>query len=238
MALNPVYPTTPGYVDLQANCTLVQNVAAMSLCAWVNITNFPGSGETYISHFSTNGVASVSRFGLSINQPTSGFRATCRRLDADALVALNDTTVLSTGTWYHVALVADFTNALLTFYVNGATTVATAPAGWTGNTSNTASTRGCHLARATQLLQIDGTVEDIKMWSRALTANEIENEYGARGRSINLPSMVNRHLFSGQSGTTATGTSIDLTKTVDGIFTDGPLYIDGAPISWRKQVNR
>lgn len=240
MALYTV-PSPPGYVDLGASCPLLQNVPGGTICSWVNITNFPGSGETYISHFSTNGAATASRLGISINQPTGSFRATARRLDADALVSANDPTARSTGVWYHVAITADYSNAgqgqTLRIYVDGVEVVnAGVQAGWTGNSSNTASTRGCHMARASQLLQIDGVCEDIRVYNRALSASEILTIYGARGIDNILSGLINRHLFTGPIGVFASGTSVDLSGTLNGTFTDSPQYIESSPVRWRKKV--
>lgn len=223
-----------GYIDLGAATSLLQNVTGGSICAWVNVNNFPaGAGvENYISHFSQNASNTASRLGMSAYQTVTGFRLTARRIDGETLVAVNDTTVRSTGTWYHVAATADYGNLgqgqTLRLYVNGAFVAdAGVIATWTGASSNLSSLRGCHGARASQLLQIDGIIDDVRVYSRALSAGEVSTIYTAIGQDGILNGLVNRHLCDGAVSATASGTSVDLSGTLNGTYTASPVFAAG-----------
>jgi hypothetical protein len=90
---------------------------------------------------------------------------------------------ISASALAHVAGVAIYNGQSQLLYVNGVQVASAAPAGWTGNSSNTASQNGA--IGADESFGggfFDGRIQDVRIYNRALSADEINDIFQSRGR--------------------------------------------------------
>ena len=95
-------------------------------------------------------------------------RASCKRTTT---VSSADSSPVSTGVWYHVAVVWDHSATTLTVYVNGAN--ATTATGSSSNSGSPAITGICLAARSQNNCHQSGFFQDFGIWDKALAANEV-----------------------------------------------------------------
>jgi len=156
----------------------------MSICAWFQIDNTSGfkglvakrdsGGHNYVMY--TSGSQLVSYAGGTLR---------------------TDTTILSTGTWYHGVIVINSGTSTL-FYING----------------SLSSTQGASTPAADDapLLfgndgvgsRLDGRLDDVAIYSKALSSSEISNIYGG---TYTTSSLIGLWTFEGDTGTTITDKS-------------------------------
>ena len=123
-------------------------------------------------------------------------------------------TTLSAATWYQAAVTYDGTNA--TFYVNGVPDGSGAVASVPTNAVNLRL--GADSAAANGF---NGYLDNIKIYNRALTENEVMREY------VSGPGPVGYWRFEEQTGTTA----YDLSGNFNtGTLTNGPVWIAGGKV--------
>lgn len=145
------------------------------------------------------------------------------------------TTVISASVWYHGVCTA-VSGTSRGVYINGiseATAGAAAtPTGTTlsiGNRSGSAAGDG-----------LSGIIDDVRIYNRILTADEIATIYACRGSDTILNGLQNRWLLNeGGSGVTMTGTGSvkDLTGTKDGTPASSPTYTESF-IKLSRQLTR
>jgi hypothetical protein len=199
-----------------------QNKAALTFSCWTKPAANGAGNETLFSH-SQGGGGTGGRFSLVRVGTTDEWRVYGRRLDADSGTGVNGgTNSAVTGTLYHVAGRARFSTGGIDLWVNGVQLNTAADGGWTGNSSNTASTVatiGC----ATDISGFyNGTIDDVRLYSRALTDDELAMLYWSQGRDSILNGLEQRWLLREASeGTSASGAG--------SIFDIGPTLATGTP---------
>lgn len=136
---------------------------------WQRVWDFgTSSTSAYMFVATTNSVSNVVRFTISLNGNTSG---------AEQIV--DGKAALSTGTWTHVAAVLGSTGAVL--YVDGvqvgANTAVTLRPKDLGNTPNNYIGRSQYSTDP----YLDGDIDEFRVYSRALSAAEIQALYTYTG---------------------------------------------------------
>lgn len=92
----------------------------------------------------------------------------------DPVVYINDTTDLPINTWTHVAITYDRTSNTLTIYKNGVQVAKSTTFGaWNG--ANT----GLEFGGVTNTAFLNGYIDDVRLFSRGLTASEVAAYYAA-----------------------------------------------------------
>jgi hypothetical protein len=161
-------------------------------------------------------------------------------LDADALSAYDGSST-TTGTTYFVCAVNKYNETASQLYVNGTYVGAITVAGWTGSSSNTtAANFGIGGRGDNGSNPFDGTIDDVRVYSRALSAAEINNLYYARGRDNILYLLAHRYpMNEGSAGTTASGTNAtkDKCQGFNGTPTNSPVYASSI-VSHRRRRRR
>lgn len=187
-------------LNLSNSLASFQNVAGATLMAWVRLTTIPSS-ELTIAMFSTGASTSNPRVALSYYGASARFRASARRLDANSTSNLLGTTAPAAGTVYHVCGTYAFTGQYLRIYVNGVLENSLNIAGWTANTSNTASLGARIGAYANSSLYMNGVITDVRTYQRVLSAAEIYNVAMCRGGDTLFDTMRDRwRLMGGYPG--------------------------------------
>lgn len=221
---------------LSSSLGVLQNIAGATLMTWVKPVTLTGT-ERMMLYFSTGTANNSSRAAITMRIGT-GFRCSGRRLDADTVQTVDSTTVPATGTIYHVAGVLDWTNTALRIYVNGVQENSVTVAGWTGNSSNTASL-GAQMACRTagdNATEIDAILDDPRVYNRVLTANEIQDIASARGRDAVVNGMVERWKLMDNSTGSAITTARSIGSNQGGaVAANSPLYSAALNTSTRRR---
>lgn len=205
MAVNFVLASNQS-ATLSSSLGDLRNVSGGSLSLWFKATSFPASGERFLLVLANGLSGTSSRLSLSIRPPGSVFRTSSRRLDADAVTSLDSTGVtLTTGVIYHLCAVAEWGSGNLRLYINGVQNNSVAIGGWTGNSSNTASVAATMGTRSASE-NVDGVMDDARVYNRALTVNEVMNIYISKGRDTVVNGMVDRWKLMNNSVGSAMGT--------------------------------
>jgi hypothetical protein len=159
---------------------------------------------------------------MQIELVSGDYLYVARRLDADG------STVVQGGApavdvLAHVVGVAKFTGGGIDLYIDGVFIGTTANAGWTANSANTTS-GNAHIGSEDDGAgnYFNGTIDDVRIYHRALSANEINTIYRARGRDNILEGLHCRWTFSELvAGSSASGSGVVRDK--------GPGQLHGTP---------
>lgn len=142
------------------------------------------------------------------------------------------------GTRYHLAARLDYVNGDIEIYVNGVLVTSNSVIGWTGNSSNTTSDAVCLGQSNGGANFFNGTLEGVKLFSRALSASEILTIATCQGHDGIRDGLVHEYLLNEQApGTAATGagTCVDTGSAgVNGTPTSSPTYGDGFLVPRRR----
>lgn len=134
--------------------------------------------------------------------------------------ALSSSTLLDTSKWYYVVGVANAGNLYL--YVNGVLAGSTTYAG-TIKSSNSP----LYIGRETTGSPFTGDISDVRLYNRALSAQEITKQYNSYNSQINL----------GSSGGAGSASSVNLTKGLVGYWPFSGNAKDTTPYSDDGAVN-
>jgi cysteine-rich repeat protein len=179
---------------------IVNTAQAFTVSAWVKLTNITG----YQTVVSIDG-GQVSGFYLQLRADTGQFAFT--RLASDstsaAVSVAGASAAPSAGTWYHLVGVQDVTAGQLLLYVNGQLSGRVAYTSPWQATGNTVVGRGRWAGSAVDF--VNGQIDDVALYSEALTADQIAGLYEKAHWS-----------FDEGTGSTAADTSGNLhTATLD-----------------------
>lgn len=209
----------------------LQARAGATLMGWFNVETFVTNTENWGIYFSNGTNNTQTRLSITARNSTK-FRTTSRRLDADAATSLDSTLTPSTGVWYHVAAVAEWNNAILRLYINGAQDNSVAIAGWTGNSSNTASLGASIGVRADALntTDFDGIMKDLRVYNYAVVPNHIASIYRKGGADTVRNGGIARWKMNGPAGTSPSSV-LDSWGGLHGTAVGSPVYSAG----WMKR---
>lgn len=171
-----------------------------TVCSWMRPAALPGAGGFAIAAmYGTNATGQGNYIGLyndGVNQNAiySGW--------GDHLIAVHTAPL---NTWLHLCGTYDGTTAQL--FLNG-TQVASAGKSW--NTVPVAANGGIHIGRgdATTAYPFTGAVDDVRIYNRVLSAEEIRTLAAQKGIGL-----VRQYLFKNGSLTNDAAGSTDLTAT-------------------------
>lgn len=185
--------TSVQWINIFGTLNHLQNVSEATLSAWVKVVSIPAT-ERYIVFFGTN-AAATARAALSVRSDTGRFRVNARRVDADGLTVLDGSGTpgqVAFGQTTHVAATFRYatTTNTISLYINGVLNVQQGLGGAGGNTSNTASADVGIGGISAANTRFDGTIEDVRVYQRALSDSEIFGLYTARGRDRNFANCV------------------------------------------------
>lgn len=167
-----------------------QNVAGCTVMGWGRLES--ATANRSIVGFFNN--ASNTRCKINVNTDlTISLRGIS--LDADATSAFNSTGTISPFIWQHVAGVIFYSNKNGVIYINGVPDTFGIFTNMTaGNTSNTASSVGRFgSGEAGTNNRWLGSLEDIRVYNRALGPDEIATIYSAKGHDGIVSQLVARY---------------------------------------------
>jgi len=169
------------------NDASLQVTGDLSICCWFNLDNTSGI-QALVAKRDTGGTNYVLYVNFASGKLTS----------LDSLSNLrNDTTTLSTGTWYHGAVVID-SGTSTKFYINGSLSSTQA--------SSTISADDADLlfGQDTFGSDFEGKLDDVVIYNRILTASEVS---GIKGGTFPASGLLGKWTIEGDTGTSITDSS-------------------------------
>ncbi|MEK7654626.1 MAG: LamG domain-containing protein [Patescibacteria group bacterium] len=213
------------YVDNTYSSVFDFGTGNFSFSAWIKRTGAGVGGEHVLGRY---GAASQPRWGLK----TSGADVQVFIVDSDG-VGLDYSSGFTpvTDQWYHLTGVVDRTNNISRIFVNGTQVATKDISSFTGTFS---SASGAVQIGAVSGNYFKGSIDEARVYNRALSAVEIKNLYASTQKSfVNMPQnrllndgLVGLWSFNGQdmSGVTATDKG---SGGNNGTLTNGPTAIPG-----------
>ena len=151
----------------------VAKQGSWTYCVWVNGASGQGNQSTYFAE-TTSGTATQWRFGMEsdgTNRTRTIIRDTAGTLKVNAV--LGNTNTLD-STWHHLAYTYDLSTSKFVVYVDGQSIYTnTFTYGQNAASFNQISVGA--LVRATVAVPFTGAVDDLALWSRALSQGEIQD---------------------------------------------------------------
>jgi len=165
------------YVSLGTQLSLVQNVPACTMAAWVCVDKLAETPDVIVAISKHHTAPTIdSRVTLQISN-AGYFVAAGRSVDSAPQSQSMKTVekVFKPGTWVHVAGVLDYAADSITLYVNGVAQPATGTVKFGGKaTPNTTSTCGAIGADDDGSRNyLHGRLADVRIYNRALTKEEV-----------------------------------------------------------------
>jgi hypothetical protein len=201
--------TTQSLVTSGGN--VLRNASGGTLMLWMKANSLPGGGA-YLYQVETNsGNNSRSALVFNYSGGSGSLSLLARVNDSNSLTDITSTSTVSTGTWVHFAGTFNYAAATGIIYINGSAVSTTGSfsfnASATDNTTSARSSIGAADAGSDKFF--NGSLEDIRCYSRILTANEILTIYSSAGRDGIVDGLNQRLQFLGPAGTVV-GSEFDL----------------------------
>jgi hypothetical protein len=213
------------YLSMNNSLTATQNQSGVSMCLWVQPVTLTGV-ERYLMIFTVNGSTINGRTALSVRSGIS-YRARSRRLDFDVASTVDSTTVPATGTRVHLCATYGWSSGAMIIYVNGVQENSLTIGSWTGNSSNTIA-GGSGIGTGpdhSNSTMADAIFDDVRIYQRVLTANEVRNIASGRGRDTVVYGMFDRwKLMDGSLGATIGTTASIGSNQGRAVATNSPVY--------------
>lgn len=217
---------------------------AISMSGWINITTAPGTNATYEifrQQDNTNWITYYLDYSDSSGTKRIQFGRDRYGVVSDSITY---NTTLTTGTWYYISATYDGTNIRL--YINGSLVGGPTAASGNGTSSGRSNAFGigaAHYDTNSNTNYFSGLIDDVSIFSRALTPDEIS--YLATGSPIVFDSSSQGVVSPGSSpltiSHTCTGNNLVLlvgvtceTDSITGVTYDSVAmtqlvkYVDGS----------
>jgi len=199
---------------------LPSGLSAMTILVWVMFNNFTVPDQRIISK-ATSSTANDHWFMFSsINSNQMRVRL---KTGGATTTHFETSTAINTGQWYHMGFVYDGSNII--FYRDGAQNGSTAKTG-VMDTSGSVEVRIADNPGSDRL-ELDGFVEDCRIYKKALSLGEVQTIYVAQGHDDIVDGLLHRWLLNeGSPGTAASGSGSnkDLVGAVNGTPASSPVY--------------
>lgn len=163
-------------VDLGAELTnaVLAGASAVTAMCWFRITNPWQVGRFFGAMTSASNAGVLIWTTGTTNTQQLGMSGRSKSTDSSVAIVLNP--ILEPGNWMHFAGVFDFANKVEYAYVNGILR-ATADASSWGGTSFESNSVGGHLGGYSGGDYFKGQIDDIRVYTRALSKREIRHGY-------------------------------------------------------------
>lgn len=171
---------TGDYIDLGSNQTQdgMDGATGLTLETWVNPSSLrSGSDRNVVADFCLNGSYSMAMMYFT----NSGrFRFGGRSTSTDAFEAILTTNaIVSTGNWYHMAGVLDFTNKTVRIYQNGELIGSRTGVSFGSNTYVSTAGSNEYIGANQSLANTQffhGYLDDMRIWNTPRTQEQIQDD--------------------------------------------------------------
>jgi hypothetical protein len=219
-------------IGITGPVTTLQGVAGATLAAWATFSGAPTANEEAICNISNGLLITQTRANISFRHQSNVYRASARRLDADAVVIVDSVSPISAAPTF-VCGVFEYTNQIARIYINAVQEATIAVPGWTGLTSVTPGLGAAIGGRAdgNPPSSPTGLISDVMVFSRALSATEIAGLFRCQGRGNNYFGRGNLFRLQGvalNAIVAASGNTSDSVGVAIGTPLGGPPQLLGA----------
>lgn len=200
-----------------------------TLTAWINMESLNGVGERYVVIGKWNNAAGARSYQAEFINP-AGTRSTNFIYSADGggvEDSFTEAVTISAGTWYHLAWVFNDTANEFKTYVNGAQLGSTDAPGASTFNGNEDFRVGAVRDSSAPAFFFDGKIDDVRVWSRALSDADILSLATTPCTFANGASLTGWWLFD-NDGADSSGGSNTLTNNNVATFST-PAYSCGGP---------
>jgi len=188
-------------VSVTDNDSLDFGTGDMSISVWIRPNSVTRLKQAIVDK--TDGTAASYRFNIS-DATGGGDRLKFTRGAAFADGIQSNDNVLVAGVWQHIAAVVNTSGTdIVTFYVNGV-------AQGSGNLLNSSFTNANPLMigqkgySGSSVVNFDGSIDDVRVYNRALSMADIQTIYNTTSRSDVFWTFGNEETQSAPAGETAT----------------------------------
>lgn len=202
------------------NLDLPEGLTQLTILMWVKFNSFTLGDQRIISKATSHSVQ--DHWFMFSGNNSNQMRARLKTGGSTTTHYENSSTI-NIGQWYHMGFVYNGSNII--FYRDGAQGGSSSKTG----TINTSASVGVHIADnpGTDRKELDGSIEDCRIYKRALSIEEIQTIYTANGHDDILYNLVHRWLLDERSdGIVASGSDsiVDLMGTTHGSPVSNPYY--------------
>jgi hypothetical protein len=169
------------YLELPDDLSIIQGVSAVTLQAWVNLTELPSVEYDIISFSINSGSPTVnSRACLDITS-TDEVEVGGRAPDSQPSIQQKVTTTspMSAGDWYHIVGVIDYANDNIIIYVNGQSQTTSGTIDFTQSTTDNTVTSYSTIGSEDDASKDDmkGKLDEVRVSTAIRNSSWIEAEY-------------------------------------------------------------
>lgn len=134
------------------------------------------------------------------------------------------TTVVNTGAWFHVALTRDASTGQVNVYCNGS--LEDTSTRGTGTIGTTWVSIGKNDTTAGTDVFLNGTVDDVRVYDRVLSQNEVNALCSCRGGDDIAYGLVHRYRMDESYPSSTVSTTYDQAGTNDSTGVNSPVYAE------------
>jgi hypothetical protein len=231
---------TNDYVDIPDDDSLTPGTL-LTISAWIFIDAIDESFDSILNKWDQTTAGDELLFGVNTSQNINFAWQTTGSVGTYGTPAFNDTAgtgTFSLSTWTHVAIVRNITQ--LSFYIDGVLGGSTAAMDSNPFKNGPNSLRiGAQGGRGGVDRYLNGRIDDIRVYNRAFTDDEILSLVHERGRPLDLQGLVQRwKLDEATPGAVASGVGTvkdEGPDQNDGTPTNSPVYIS-SELTFRRRA--
>jgi Concanavalin A-like lectin/glucanases superfamily len=220
-----INPNNVNGITIPGPLTATANQSALTGMCWFNLFALPTTPGNALFDWTTGAILTGSRFGLNTSSSVPNkLRCVAKCTDTDVLSSFDSTNnVLTPGLWQHAAFTIDYVAQTPLLYVNGVNQPVAGVSSLTGTaTSNTSSAAAKIGGDINNTVFVNGLIEDVRLYQRALSVQEIMTIFTAQGMDGIVQGLASRYVCNDL----ANG------QPVAGISSIGPIdRVTGVPVN-------
>ncbi len=163
-----------GYSSVANSSTLQFGTSAFTIQAWIKPFSLAANNRIL-----TKGVTGNGEFMISIGGDNASARVFAKDSSGNSLDTSNDFSSLTINSWQMITVIIDTPNDQILFFKNDGNVETKTGASWTGNFNSTQPITIGNTSSVSAGQFFDGLVSDALVYDRALTSDEVENNYNA-----------------------------------------------------------
>ena len=177
------------YIEISANNTLIGPTTELSLSAWINLASVNSDKRAVFSQRDTMEFNCDYVYGLWVVE-NNYLYTEVNGENTISPVQVVDSASLNIDTWYFLTLVVD--SSQIQLYIDGALVKSEEVSLGTIDIRNKLARIGRHRDLAVNSQFFEGKIDDVGVWSRALTQCEITALYTTQDCNVGLLENINQ----------------------------------------------
>jgi hypothetical protein len=177
------------YLEIaHASCISLQITGSITISAWIKAESFPDVLQAIVSKYDRN---SLRAYQLQVSDISGNKKARFTvSNDGSTVTGISGSTTLNTDTWYHICGVYD--GSYLKLYLNGSSDADAVSYSSGILNADTPFHIGCqfNLGSADATRYWDGLIDEVIIWNKALTAEEVDQVYDITSLALYKKSFI------------------------------------------------